>query len=197
MIPEIPAHLSIDELDALHDGSASPRATSHIATCLQCTNLLAQDRRVLALLAALPTWDASPRLAVRVLAELHPHPTLAPAATPGSTADRAMAARRRVMVGGLLTGSLVTAGCAWAAFNPTTAAGLAGPIVQEVTHALWLAVQAVTANTLEQPWFGAVRDALATPARAVPLLAVAGLTYVAVLIGFRKVLSRSVTRASW
>jgi len=197
MTPDILTHLSVDELDAFHDGTATPRATSHIATCPQCTELLAGDRRVLALLATLPTWDASPELAARVIARLRPSPDLVSRATPRPAPDRTIAARRRVVVGGLLTGSLVAAGFAWAAFNPVAARGLASPLVQGITQTLWLAVQAVTANTVEQPWFGAVRDALATPARAVPLLGMAGLTYVAVLAGFRKVLSRSATHASW
>ncbi len=197
MTPDILAHLSADELDALHDGAAAFRATSHIATCQTCAELLASDRRILALLAALPTWDASPQLASRVIAALHPSPAGVSVATPTPSPDRASAARRRVLVGGLLTGSLVAAGFAWAAFNPIAAQGLAGPLVQGITQTLWLSVQAIMANTVEQPWFGTVRDALATPARAVPLLAVAGLGYVAVLTGFRRVLSRSATHASW
>ncbi len=197
MTPNILAHLSADELDALHDGTEAFRATSHIATCQTCAELLASDRRVLALLASLPTWDASPLLASRVITALRPSPALLPATTPTPSPDRAIAARRRVFVGGVLTGSLVAAGFAWAAFNPVAAQGLARPLVQGITQTLWLSVQAIMANTVEQPWFGTVRDALATPARAVPLLAVAGLGYVAVLAGFRKVLSRSATHASW
>lgn len=197
MTPDILAHVSADELDALHDGTTVRRATSHIATCWQCAELLESDRRVLALLAALPTWDASPLLASRVIAGLRPSLTVVPATAPSPTPDRAIAARRRVVAGGVLTGSLVAAGFAWAAFNPVAAQGFAGPLVQQITQTLWLSVQAIMANTVEQPWFGTVRDALASPARAVPLLAAAGLGYVVVLAGFRKVLSRSATHASW
>lgn len=197
MTPDILAHLSADELDALHDGTSMLRATSHIVTCPQCAELLESDRRVLALLATLPTWDASPQLASRVIAGLRPSPELVPTTTPLPAPDRTIAARRRVVVGGIFTGGLVAAGFAWAAFNPVAAQGFAGPLVQEITQTLWLSVQAIMANTVEQPWFGTVRDALASPARAVPLLAVAGLGYAVVLAGFRKLLSRSATHVSW
>jgi hypothetical protein len=200
MTPDATAHLSADELDSLLTATPIDRATSHIATCPRCQELAARDALLVARLAARPTWDPSPTFAGRVLADLAAGTVTTPtaAALPaGVGSDRSLAARRRVMVGGLLTGSLVVAGFVWAAIDPPAAQRLAGPAVQNVTNGLWLGLQALVANTTEQPWFGPLRDALASPARAVPVIGAGALGYVALLVGFRRLLTRSATDASW
>lgn len=197
MTPDFLAHLSADELDALHENLASPRATSHFATCQQCRELVAADRRILSLLGALPTWDAAPDLAPRVLARLSaPLATeRAPVAT-SAPIDRAAAARRRVVVLAGVFAVVLGIGFGWALLNPAAASRLATPLIDSLIDTGWLALQAVSANTLEQPWIREIRDALATPARAVPLLALAGVGYALMLTALRKVLSRSASHAS-
>ena len=146
-------------------------------------------------LSTLPTWDASPTLAARVLGRLTPATDRAVVASMPS--DRERAARRRVIIAGLLTGGGVAAGFTWAVLNPAAAQGLAGPAVTEVSQALWLSLQGLVANTIEQPWFGTVRDALASPTRALPYLVGAGVAYALTLVGFRRLLTSPATDAGW
>jgi hypothetical protein len=189
-------HVSADELDALHDRGAPSRVTSHIATCGECRNLVALDTRLVSLLASLPQWEPSPTFTSRVLGQLTPPKRPAPAAA-GVPTDRSVAARRRVVVAGWVTGGAVAAGFAWAALNPAAAHGLAGPALGEVSRTLWLSLQGVVANTMEQPWFGAVRDTMASPLRTVPFLLGAGAAYVAALVWFRRLLTSPATDAGW
>lgn len=188
-------HLTADELDALHAGTTVARATSHLETCADCRLLLARDTRLIADLAALPTWDPSPQFVLSVMQRID-RPAAQPAAVPGPT-DRARAARRRVLVGGALGVATVSGGFAWAFANPHLALGFAEPLFHDLTSTLWMSVQALSANTVEQPWFAPVRDALASPARAVPLLVGAAGLYTAALIGLRRLLTRPATDAGW
>lgn len=189
-------HLSADDLDLLLEGHAPIGAASHLETCTACRALAASDRQVVAALAALPTWDPSPLFAERVLSQVARVPAQVAVAPAGPSA-RAQSARRRVWIGGSLVGGLVTAGFAWALIDPRTAVNLVEPAFQQLTQSLWLSLQAIAANTTEQPWFAPIRDAMATPARAVPaLLGVAGV-YLVLLLGLRRLLTRPATDAGW
>ncbi len=188
-------HLTADELDALHTGGASERATSHLATCTDCRSMFALDTALVAGLRTLPTWEPSAGFIERVMTELDLAAPVAQVAAPST--DRAIAARKRVLIGGLVTTGIVAGGFAWAAANPGAALGFAVPALQDVGQTLWLSLQALTANTVEQPWFGAVRDTLASPGRALPLLAAAAGAYTVVLLGLRRLLTRPATDAGW
>ncbi len=191
-------HLTADELDALHEGQRLLRATSHLETCPDCRALLASDTQLIAALEALPTWDPSPEFLSTVMSRIE-RPVLHPvtAVVPGVPSPREKSARRRVVVASLLTSGLVTAGFAWAFVDPDAAIGLVQPAFQQLTGTLWTSLQAMSANTVEQPWFTAFRDALATPARAVPVLFVAGGLYAALLLGLRRLLTRPAADAGW
>lgn len=191
------AHLSADELDALHDGSGNERATSHLETCADCRAMVASDLSLIATLSALPSWDPRAGFAERIIAGLDRSVVPVLAATPAGETDRSRSARRRVLIGGLVVGGVVSGGFAWAAFNPGAALDLATPALQDVGQALWLSLQALTANAVEQPWFGAVRDTLASPSRVVPALVGAGLAYAVALIGLRRLLTRPAADAGW
>lgn len=188
-------HLTADELDALHAGTPASRATSHLATCGDCRALVALDARLLADLGSLSDFDPATGFVERVMHRLDLSQSAV--AVVSTETDRSRAARRRVLVGGLLTGGLVAGGFAWAAANPGAALGFAVPALNDVGQALWVSVQTVTANTVEQPWFAAIRDTLATPARALPALMVAGGIYASVLVGLRRLLTRPATDAAW
>lgn len=191
------AHLSADELDALHTGTSNDRATSHLATCADCQTLLASDTRLLTALASLPTWDPAPGFVARVLSGLDRSVVAELPASPTGETARSRSARRRVVIGGIVTGGIVAGGFAWAAANPGDALGLASPALRDVGQTLWLSLQGVTANALEQPWFGAVRDTLASPVRVVPALVAAGAVYAAMLLGLRRLLTRPAADAGW
>lgn len=190
-------HLTADELDALHAGTTLPRVTSHLATCNDCRALVALDTRLIADLGVLTRFEPASGFADQVMPHVNmPRPIAMPAVTSTDT-ERSRAARRRVVVGGLLTGGLVVGGVAWAVANPNAALGLTVPAFNDIGQALWLSVQAISANTVEQPWFAAVRDTLATPSRALPALVIAGGAYATVLLGLRRLLTRPATDAAW
>jgi hypothetical protein len=190
-------HLTAEELDALHTGAELPRATSHLATCDDCRVMVDLDIRLLAMLEALPSLDPSAGFLPRVLSRIEPGFARQPVVVDGSETLRARSARRRVLVGGALVGGVAAAGFAWAFANPSAATGFALPAVQEVGDALWLSLQGMVANTVEQPWFGAIRDALASPVRALPALVAAGGAYTVALLGLRRLLTRPATDAGW
>jgi hypothetical protein len=190
-------HLTADELDALHEGQRLLRATSHLETCADCRALLASDTALIAALEALPTWDPSAEFLTKVMSQIE-RPVLRPTvAAAGVPTPRERSARRRVVVASLLTSGLVTAGFAWAFVDPDTAIGLVQPAFQQITGSLWTSLQAMSANTVEQPWFTMFRDALATPTRAVPVLVAAAGLYAVALLGLRRLLTRPAADAGW
>jgi hypothetical protein len=190
-------HLTADELDALHEGQRLLRATSHLETCADCRALLERDAALIAALEGLPSWDPSPEFLNRVMSQIE-RPVVRPVvATVGVPTPRERSARRRVLVASLLTSSVVTAGFAWAFVDPDTAVGLVQPAFQQLTGSLWTSLQAMTANTVEQPWFTTFRDALATPTRAVPVLVAAAGLYAVALLGLRRLLTRPAADAGW
>jgi hypothetical protein len=191
-------HLTADELDTLHEGAELDRVTSHLVTCDNCRAMVELDVRLLKALSALPQLDPSAGFLARVVDAVGlgaESPDQLLAATGEST--RAREARRRVWVGGAVGGGLVTAGFAWAFANPDAAVGIALPAFSEMTDALWFSVQGVVANTVEQPWFGTMRDSLASPARALPVLAFVAAAYTVGLLSLRRLLTRPATNASW
>ena len=190
-------HLTADELDALHEGQRLLRATSYLETCADCRALLEQDAKLIVALEGMPTWDPSPEFLDRVMSSIE-RPVLRPVvAAAGVPTPRERSARRRVLVASLLTSGVVTAGFAWAFVDPDAAIGLAQPAFQQLTGSLWTSLQALSANTVEQPWFTTFRDALATPTRAVPVLAIGAGLYAVALMGLRRLLTRPAADAGW
>jgi hypothetical protein len=157
--------------------------------------LVQQDAVVVRALGALPSFDPGVGFVERVMADVQlarplalPTPLPTPLPVP-TRSTRAQSARRHLIAASVIVGTATTAGFAWAAANPAEALGFAGPAVREVGSALWLSLQAIAANTAEQPWFGTLRDALAVPARAVPLVVGAAALYAAALTGFKRLLT--------
>ncbi len=189
-------HLSADELDGLLEGITSPRATSHLATCPSCQRMVALDQQLVHSLNSRPQHIPSLGFADAVMRQVTvgAHAVMA---LPQPTSARALAARRRVLVAGGLTGAAVAGGFVWAALNPTDALGFASPALQQAGQTLWLGLQGVVANTVEQPWFDGVRDTLASPTRAVPALVGAAGAYAVALIGMRRLLTGPAPHAGW
>lgn len=188
-------HLTEDELDSLLGGIAQERALSHVATCPSCFELVRLDRELTALLASLPRPEPTPGFADLVIARVAPEPERLAVATVDPS--RAVSARRRVLIGGGLMAAGLAAAFAWAAANPGASIDLADPLLAPLREAGWFSVQSILANATEQPWYSAVMDLLATPSSAVPLVTGAAATYVAMLAGFRRILSRPVADADW
>lgn len=189
-------HLSADDLDALLEGITSPQTTSHIATCRLCQRMVDLDRRLGRVLASLPEELPSLGFADQVMSRVVVGQATV-SAPPLNRTPRELAARRRVWVGGGLTAAAVTGGFVWAALYPADALGFAAPAWQQVGQSLWLTLQGMVANTVEQPWFGTVRTGLGSPGRAaVVLLGAAGL-YALALVGMRRLLTEPAPHATW
>ncbi|MEO5798944.1 MAG: hypothetical protein ABIZ70_00735 [Gemmatimonadales bacterium] len=188
-------HLTADELDALLVGAGSPRATSHLATCPSCVAMRELDVRVVTALGGLPTWEPSAEFADHIMAQVQIRPVLAE--LPWVLSARERSARRRVLVASVATGGALAACLAWAVAHPAAALGWSAPTVADAGQSLWVTLQTVAANTAEQPWFGGVRDALATPTRAFPVLVGALGTYALALVALRRLLTEPATDAGW
>lgn len=158
--------------------------------------MAALDARVVAALRALPEWEPGPAFLQQVMERVSVRPADLAAAVPQHPSVRAVAARRRVMIGAAVTGGLVTAGFVWAFANPGEASALVSPALRDVGQSLWLSLQGITANALEQPWMSGARDLFATPGRAAPVLIGVGGGYLIVLLGFRRLLTRPAAHAA-
>lgn len=188
-------HLSADELDALMIGATPARAMSHLATCPECQTMRELDARLVAALSALPTYEPSTVFGDRVMAKVSLLPATTVVARPRTA--REQSARRRVFVGAALTTGAVAAGFAWAIAHPGAALGFANPALADAGQGIWDTVQTIAANAVEQPWFGTVRETLATPSRAFPLLVGLAGAYALALTGLRRLLAEPATDAGW
>ncbi len=190
-----PKHLTADELDAFLTDSSSQLVASHLATCPACASMVEQDGRLIAMLRALPYFDASAGFSDRVMRGLAPRQ--APAALPVPTTPRSVAARRRAIGALLLAGGSMAAVFAWASAHPADALRWSAPAMQDTGHTLWLSLQTVVANATEQPWFSSLRDTMATPVRALFLVSAAAGAYAIALMGLRRLMTEPATDAGW
>ena len=196
MNPHDPQHLTADQLDAFLTENGAPDAVSHLATCTSCAEMVARDARVVAMLAALPYFDAAPGFGDRVLQGLTPR-TVPALVQPDLATPRAAAARKRAIGALVLLGGGIAATFVWASAHPTDALRWSAPALQDTGHALWVSLQNVVANATEQPWFATVRDSMATPARALFAVAGAAGAYAIALLGLRRLMTEPATDAGW
>jgi hypothetical protein len=189
-------HLTADELDDFLADKSPQSITSHVATCPACASMVARDRKLLAMLAALPPLPVPAEFSDRVMAQVSvagaPVVVAAVAPTP-----RSLAARRRAVGAALVVSGGIVAGFIWAGAHPAESLRWSGPALQDAGHSLWLSLQAIVANATEQPWFASVRDTLATPAGALAALAGFAGTYAIGLLGLRRLMNEPATHASW
>jgi hypothetical protein len=192
-------HLTADELDALHAQRCPESIASHLATCADCASLVERDRQLISALAALPQFTVPVGFSDRVMAQMAIAPALgAVAAADGVVATpRARAARRRAVGAAILATGAVGAACVWAGGHSTEALRWSAPAVQDAGHSLWLSLQTVVVNATGQPWFSSLRDTLATPVRALAVLAGVAGVYALGLLGLRRLLTEPATHASW
>ena len=197
MNPHDSEHLTADELDAFLTESSSNLAMSHLATCPECAAMVANDRRLVAALSALPRFEVTSGFPDRIMAQvaLPTAPVLA-VAREVETA-RSVAARRRAFGAVLLAGGGIAAGFVWANAHPADALRWSAPAVQSAGHTLWLSLQTIVANATEQPWFSSVRDTLANPLQAFAVTAGAAGVYAIGLVGLRRLMNEPTTNASW
>ena len=191
-----PKHLTADELDAFLTDSSSQLVASHLATCPACASMVEQDGHLIAMLKALPISTPQPASATESTRGLAPRQ--APAAPPGPATPRSRSQRGAGQ--SVRCSSQAEAwrpGFARASSNRPTRSGGSAPALQDTGHALWLSLQTVVANATEQPWFSSLRDTMATPARALFVVAAAAGSYAIALMGLRRLMTEPATDAGW
>lgn len=184
-------HLTIDELDGFLSGQSASDTLSHVATCMACADLVAQDAALVAALEMLPRFDPAPGFADRVLRAALAAPQVR-AATP-----RQIAARRRGVYGIAASIALLAVAFGWAATHAEAAWRMLGPITSPVARDLWATGQSIAASVHGGAWFGSMRATMQTPMHAVVVIATVVLGYLLALAGFKRLMSEPVAHASW
>lgn len=180
-----PKHLTADDLDAFHSEALGSDVRAHLDTCAECRDLVVLDRRVLAMLAQMPSLAPRAGFADGVLSRVRiADPTPVPVLSyPRLTRGRA-AAIVATVVG-------MAASAAWSVANRSlldawldrTATGLLN-----TGTALW---QNGLTFVASQPWFETVRQLSGTPARLVLASVVAVGVYATGLVALRRLVTPS------
>jgi hypothetical protein len=99
---------------------------------------------------------------------------------------RSFAAAASLLV--VLVGSMV-ASIAWSLANQETMAGLASWLFAQGGQALWLALQGLASNLIEQPWYDGFRSLAENPGRVAIISGLGSLAYLGGLVALRRLLA--------
>ncbi|HJS48390.1 MAG TPA: hypothetical protein VJ773_10430 [Gemmatimonadales bacterium] len=178
-------HLSPDDLDAWLEGRLGSARAGHLQHCGQCRDLVERERALVDLLASLPRLAPAPGLEQRIMARVRiPRP--APAAIAARRPVRA-SARRTAAAAAVLLG--MAASVAWSLGNRELLDTWGAWLLGESSRLLWVSVQAVASNLLEQPWSQELRSFLSAPGRLLPALGAASLVYASGLLALRRLMA--------
>ena len=178
-------HLSLDEIDALLADSAGASTREHVGACAFCAAEVEADREVAASLANLAQLAPSEHFADRVMAQLQPVPLRIHA--PSRAGGYAPVRRRVALAASLVLGA--AASIIWSLANRETLAAAGTWLGSEAVSWLWVGVQGVASNLIEQPWYGRARDLLSAPARIAALSAAASLLYLGGVLALRRLMA--------
>jgi anti-sigma factor RsiW len=185
------AHLSPDEIDACVSGAASAALQQHLEECPACLEQVRVDREIAELIGALPLMGPAEGFADRVMARV---------AIPDPFALRSWQATRRRLFAtkkslavaatlvlallGSMAGSIV-----WSLANQETLASLGAWLFAQGGQAVWLGVQGLATNLIEQPWYTGLRSLVEDPGRLAALSAVGSFLYLGCLLALRRLLA--------
>jgi anti-sigma factor RsiW len=185
------AHLSSDEIDACLSGVPSLEVQQHLDQCSACLEQVRVDREIAELITALPPMGPTEGFTDRVMARVAiPDPFALRSlqatrrrlfATPKSLA---VAASLLIVLIGSMAGSV-----AWSLANQDTLASLGKWLFAQGGQAIWLGVQGVTTNLIEQPWYAGFRSLVETPGRLAAYSAIGSLLYLGGLLALRRLLA--------
>jgi hypothetical protein len=88
----------------------------------------------------------------------------------------------------VLVGSMA-ASIAWSLANQETMAAVGSWLYARGGEALWLGLQGVASNLIEQPWYDGFRSLAENPARLAAISAFGSLAYLAGLVALRRLLA--------
>ena len=177
-------HLSADDLDAWIEGRLGSARAGHLRHCADCRDLVERERALMELLGALPRLAPAVGFEDRVMARVRV-PQLAPA-----TSHSVVPSSRRpvaAIAAAVLVG--MAASIAWSLGNRELLDSWGAWLLGESSRLLWVSVQAVASNLLEQPWSREVRSFIAAPGRLLLVLGAASLVYASGLLALRRLMA--------
>jgi hypothetical protein len=177
-------HLSADDLDAWIEGRLGSARAGHLRHCADCRDLVERERALVELLGTLPRLAPAVGFEDRVMARVRV-PQLAPAAS------RSVVPSSRRPVAAIAAAVLVgmAASIAWSLGNRELLDSWGAWLLGESSRLLWVSVQAVASNLLEQPWSREVRSFIAAPGRLLLVLGAASLVYASGLLALRRLMA--------
>lgn len=179
-------HLSLDEIDALLADTAGAPTLEHLHVCSVCSEQVEAERDLVTQLGTLASLAPSQDFADRAMARIVLGAP-APARVPARLARPArLAAAASIM---LVLGAAMAASIIWSLGNREALAAAGSWLGSEAVDWLWLGVQGVASNLIEQPWYDRARGLLGAPARIAALSAAASLLYIGGVLALRRLMA--------
>jgi hypothetical protein len=190
MIDPTTGHLTPEDLDHWLEGSLPSARLVHLEDCPDCFALAHAERRVVAWLGRLPLLAPSTGLSDRVMRAVTVPRPVARAPWRVLVQPSLLGPRWRAVAAGV---GLAVAGAglsvAWSLSHPDQLASLLASLGNEALQLGWTGLQALVANLAEQPWTGAARTLLSSPARAALTLGTGILLYASGLLAMRRLMT--------
>ena len=185
------SHLSPDEIDACLSGVLAPEWQRHLDQCQTCLEQVRAEREIADQITALPLMSPTEGFTERVMAlVVIPDPFAIRSfqatrrrllATPRSLA---VAAGLVLFLLGSMTGSVI-----WSLTHQETLAAMGSWLFAQGAEAVWLGVQGLASNLIEQPWYSGFKSLAENPTRLAVVSAVGSLTYLGGVFAFRRLLA--------
>ena len=183
-------HLTPDDLDPWLEGSLPSSQLVHLEDCPDCFALAHAERRVVAWLGRLPLLAPSAGLSDRVMRAVMVPAPVARAPWRVLAQPSLLGPQWRAMAAGVvLAVSGAGLSVAWSLSHPDQLASLMSWMGNEAYQMGWTGLQALVANLAEQPWTGAARTLLASPARAALSLGTGILLYASGILAMRRLMT--------
>jgi hypothetical protein len=183
------AHLSFDEMDACLAGVPASELQRHLDQCQTCMEQLRADREIAEQIAGLPLMGPGEGFSERVMAAV---------IIPDPFAIRSMQATRRrlfatpkALAAGVLLfliGSMARS-VVWSLTHQATLASIGSWFISQGGQAIWLSVQGLASNFIEQPWYSGIKALIENPGRLALYSGLASLAYLGGLVALRRLLT--------
>jgi hypothetical protein len=169
----------------------TPEIQRHLESCAECAEQLKIDREIAEQISTLPLMSPTADFADRVMARV---------VIPDPFAIRSLQATRRRLFAtprsfataaglvlfllGSMAGSIV-----WSLGHQEAIASVGNWLFAQGGQALWLGLQGLASNLLEQPWYSGLKSLAQNPARLALFSALASFAYLGGLLALRRLLA--------
>jgi hypothetical protein len=191
-------HLSPDEFDACLSRITSAECSQHLMNCDVCREQLRADRELAEQIASLPLVGPQEGFSDRVMASVFiPDPFAIRSlqatrrrllSTPRSLA---FAATLALVLVGSMVGSII-----WSLEHQDTLASIGSWLFAQTGQALWLGLQGLASNVIEQPWYSGFKSVVENPVRLAMISAAASFVYLGGLLALRRLLAPPTQRVA-